>query len=123
MAGYSNGQDTSWKCTKGLPRYGVSDRTCVFNPPDKGIVSIVGYSSDKSVQARIKYAMEKAFAKRPGPVMAMLDSGRDEANVSQELAFIAPFISVGSYLIVEDTNVNGHPSAPEFWSRTLGSRG
>lgn len=37
----------------------------------------------------------------------MLDSEHDEANVSQELAFI----SVGSYLIVEDTNVNAHPSA------------
>jgi cephalosporin hydroxylase len=85
-----------------------------FDPADKGIVSIVGYSSDESVQAQVKYAVEKALAKRPGPVMAMLDSAHDEASVSQELAFIAPFISVGSYLIVEDTNVNGHPSAPDF---------
>jgi len=45
-----------------------------FDPADKGIISIVGYSTDESVQAQVKHAVDKALAKRPGPVMAMLDS-------------------------------------------------
>lgn len=85
-----------------------------FDPAEKGIVSIVGYSSDAAVQAQVKHAVEQAQATQPGPVMGLLDSGHDEPNVSQELGFIAPFITVGSYLIVEDTNVNGHPSSPDF---------
>lgn len=85
-----------------------------FDPEEKGIVSVIGYSSDVSVQQRVRSEVEKALARHPGPVMALLDSAHEEPNVSQELAFVAPLVTVGSYLIVEDTNVNGHPSSPEY---------
>ena len=84
-----------------------------FDPADKCIESIVGYSSDANVQNQVRSAVDRALVARPGPVMAMLDSEHSEANVSQELRLVAPFVTLGSYLIVEDTNVNGHPSSPE----------
>lgn len=85
-----------------------------FDPASKNIVSVVGYSTDEKARRQVAAAVRAALDKTPGPVMATLDSAHDEANVSAELAFVAPFITVGSYLIVEDTNINGHPSSPDF---------
>lgn len=77
-------------------------------PAHPRLTYLVGSSTDPDI-------VEQALAMRvpDEPVLVILDSDHREPHVRNELTAYADAVTVGSYVIVEDTNVNGHPSRLE----------
>jgi cephalosporin hydroxylase len=73
-------------------------------PDHARITYLTGSSVSDEVFAAVSAAA--AFAET---VMVILDSDHSAAHVLRELRLYAPLVTAGSYVIVEDTNVNGHP--------------
>jgi cephalosporin hydroxylase len=49
-----------------------------------------------------------------GTVLVTLDSLHTKEHVLKEMNLYSKFVTPGSYLIVQDTNINGHPVYPTF---------
>lgn len=74
----------------------------------RGVDYYLGSSTEKET---IDYVKAMIVAYQPKKVMVILDSDHDEAHVRKELDLYAPLVSVGSALIVEDTNNHPGPKA------------
>jgi len=70
----------------------------------KRIKHIIGSSTDKNIFKQIK---DIAVGKKK--VMVILDSNHTKKHALKELELYSTLVTKDCYLIVEDTNVNGHP--------------
>lgn len=66
-------------------------------------------STDESVLEEVR-----GLAAENARVMVILDSDHSRDHVIAELELYSPLVTSGQYLVVEDTNVNGHPVLAEF---------
>lgn len=66
-----------------------------------------------SVDPRVVGGLEQVAATHPR-VMVVLDSDHAAAHVADELDNLAPLVTPGQLLVVEDTNINGRP-VPIDW--------
>jgi cephalosporin hydroxylase len=84
------------------------DTNPAVRPAHPRVRYVLGSSVDEAPLARV-------LGDRPAEVrMVILDSDHSKAHVKRELELLSPYVTVGSYLIVEDTNINGHPTYPAF---------
>jgi cephalosporin hydroxylase len=78
-------------------------------PPHHRITYLQGSSTAPELVQTIQSLVGPAQV-----VMVLLDSDHTKAHVLNELRIYSGMVTSGSYLIVEDTNINGHPVAPTF---------
>lgn len=78
-------------------------------PVHPRITYLLGSSVDPGTVAQVH-----AMIPSDGPVLVILDSDHSAAHVTRELALYSEFVTVGSFLVVEDSNINNHPVAPTF---------
>lgn len=78
-------------------------------PQHKRITYLSGSSTSQKIVEKVQ-----GFIKGTDNVMVILDSDHTKEHVLRELEIYSKFVTKGSYIIVEDTNINGHPVEPEF---------
>lgn len=78
-------------------------------PAHKRIKYVSGSSTSTEVVAQVR-----TLIKPEDRVMVVLDSDHRAEHVVQELQIYSSLVTAGSYLIVEDTNANGHPVLPLY---------
>jgi cephalosporin hydroxylase len=74
----------------------------------------IEYIKGSSIASEVLDHVRRRVAAVAGPVLVILDSDHHQDHVAQELEAYREFVTAGSYLIVEDTNINGHPVNPFF---------
>jgi cephalosporin hydroxylase len=67
------------------------------------------YISERSSTAPEIIGQIQARAVEASRVLIVLDSDHQREHVLAELRAYGDLVTLGSYMVVEDTNVNGHP--------------
>ncbi len=72
-------------------------------------VDFVEFSSTDPIVAE---RIQQLRGEYPGRLFAILDSLHTKDHVLDEMRLLRPLLSAGDYMIVEDSNLNGHPVVP-----------
>ena len=67
-----------------------------------------------STALAIAEQIQRLKAQFPGKIFAILDSDHSMKHVLAEMKLLRPLLSADDYLVVEYSNVNGHPVLPGF---------
>lgn len=67
------------------------------------ITRFIGSSTDSKIVEQIRMRVQGR------PAMVVLDSDHGKEHVLRELELYSTFVPVGHYMIVEDSNIHGHP--------------
>ena len=67
-----------------------------------------------SEREEVRRAIAQVRHDHPGPAFAILDSDHSKKHVLSEMINLRNLLVSGDYLIVEDSNVNGHPVLRSF---------
>lgn len=78
-------------------------------PKHKRLRYLVGSSTSDEIVQQVRKGVG-----RKEKVIVILDSDHHKEHVLNELRIYSRFVTPGSYLIVEDTNINGHPVLSSF---------
>lgn len=89
--------------------FSVDIRPYDQRPKHPRITYLTGDSTSAETVAQVAQLVDP-YTRR----LVLLDSDHRQDHVLKELELYAPLVSVGSYLIVEDTNINGHPVLEDF---------
>ncbi len=69
---------------------------------------LLGSSTDVKIVSEIRSRVQGK------KVLVILDSDHSRDHVLAEMEAYGPLVNLGSYMIVQDSNVNGHPVWPDF---------
>lgn len=81
----------------------------LHRPQHERIRYLRGSSTAESIVEQIRSIVSDGIK-----VLVLLDSDHRKEHVLAELQIYSQFVTKGSYIIVEDTNINGHPVKPGF---------
>ena len=84
-----------------------------LDPAARRDPDILFIESSSTVPAIAEH-IQRLKGEYPGKTFAILDSDHSMNHVLAEMNLLRPLLSVGDYLVVEDSNVNGHPILPGF---------
>ena len=95
------------------------DRQLRERPYHDRLTYIEGNSTGEGLKTVERY-IESCIC--PGPILVILDSDHRRDHVLAEMILYSDLVTVGSYMIVEDSDLNGHPTGDVgFWR--LGEQG
>jgi len=83
-------------------------------PSHTRIHYLQGDTTSHDTIQKIKKLMDEINQKQKRKVMVILDDAHDEKHVLKEMESYGKFVTVGQYLVVEDTSMGGHPAFPEL---------
>jgi len=85
----------------------------IDNKPERPKHERIVYLHGSSTSMQIVRSVE-SLIREDNKVMVILDSDHTKGHVIEEMRNYSKLVTKGSYLIVEDTNLNGHPVTPNF---------